>query len=357
VSACRPTTIIGAGPAGLAAALALAGRGQVQIVAPNLPQSGDPARIDAVPAPLLALLLELGVHPTQLDVRELHDMRISAWGTARPEVARGHAVAHVKRPALELALLSAVARAPNIRVTDRVLAEPGRVIDATGRRAASARLVLRPPEPWLARVFWAEGRFDPRAQAFRIAALLEGYAYRLGTAARVMLGVVAPKSAEPPTEEWLRAAGAGWLLAGLPSLCDMRPGRGGVASVQWAERGGGAELAGDAALARDSLSSQGLAAGIADAVALARGLTEPGRQALQRERHLRSLAGLIASSRFAAAPAWSDYGTFLAAHGARASIQPRSPAMLRKASAKPGTARAACTTRPALPRPDTATSQ
>ena len=91
--------VVGAGPVGLAAVLAAARRGRSLLVARRTP-AAEPPRIDAVPAPFLALLLELGVHPDLLGVRRLHDTRLVAWERAEPEVIRGPATAHMKSTTL-----------------------------------------------------------------------------------------------------------------------------------------------------------------------------------------------------------------------------------------------------------------
>ena len=64
------TAILGAGPAGLAAALALSSRGGARIITPSLPAATDVPRVDMVPAAFLAFLLELGIHPGQIGVHE-----------------------------------------------------------------------------------------------------------------------------------------------------------------------------------------------------------------------------------------------------------------------------------------------
>ena len=313
------TTILGAGPAGLAAALGLAAREQVRIIAPTVPAATDAPRVDMVPATFLAFLLELGVHPAQLGVSELHDVRIMAWGGAQPETVRGNAMAHVERPALELALLAAVTRASRAAIVSAATAEPigseERVIDATGRRAASARRTVGLPQPWIARVFSRRGQFDRQDQAFRMAALPAGYAYRMASPRLMTIGVVLSRTLGTMTaaeiEACVRSAGAGWILAGAGRLDSLPPGRGGVASVQWSTGSGSAELVGDALLARDSLSAQGLCTGISHAVAVARHSGDARRYPEPLQRHLGMLAGAIEASRFRAEPAWEQYLHFV----------------------------------------------
>jgi len=66
-------------------------------------------------------------------------------------------------------------------------------------------------------------------------------------------------------ERQLQEVGAGWILIGLPALASLIPGKVSAASVQWATDGAGWRI-GDALWARDTLSSQGLAAGISEAL-------------------------------------------------------------------------------------------
>ena len=112
----RDTAILGAGPAGLAAALSLSSWGGARIITPGLPAATDVPRVDMVPAAFVAFLLELGIHPGQIGVRDLHDVRRIAWSDAVSETVRGSAVAHVERPALELALLAALERMSGTKI-------------------------------------------------------------------------------------------------------------------------------------------------------------------------------------------------------------------------------------------------
>jgi 2-polyprenyl-6-methoxyphenol hydroxylase-like FAD-dependent oxidoreductase len=317
------TAILGAGPVGLATSLALVGRGGARIVTSNRPVATEVPRVDMVPATFLAFLLELGIHPAQLGVRELHDRRLIAWSDATPEAVRGAAVAHVERPALELAMLAALERMSTRAVIFKSFSDPAnlaeRVIDATGRRAVTATRVHGPDEPWIARVFSRRGEFDRAGQAFRMAALPAGYAYRLASPRLLAVGVIVSKSAAAMTpsdiEKYLRDSGADWLLHDIGSLERFHGGKGGVASVQWSTGPTGTPRIGDAALARDSLSAQGLASGIADAVAMVRGagkINWPDRIREQRVRHLKYLTRLLRRSRFRAEPPWVAYQGFLA---------------------------------------------
>jgi hypothetical protein len=318
------TAILGAGPAGLAAALALSGRGGVRIISPTIPTATDAARVDMVPATFLAFLLELGVHPSQIGVRDLHDVRFIAWTGATPETVRGAAMAHVERPALELALLAAVERMSGVRIlpfsTSHLTGPDEQVIDATGRRAFSTTRTIGLTDPWIARVFSLRGEFEQADQAFRMAVLPDGYVYRLASPRLLAVGVVLSKAAGRLTpqdiEKYIRAAGAGWVIEGLHPLDSIQAGKGGVASVQWSPGPATMLRVGDASLARDSLSAQGLCSGLSDAASLVRGAVRldhwADRQREQLTRHLRYLATTIDRSRFHAESAWSDYRQFLA---------------------------------------------
>ena len=59
-----------------------------------------------------------------------------------------------------------------------------------GMAAVTASRRVKPPAPWVARTFWAERAPSDVVTAFGIAALPDGYAYRLVTAATITVGVV-----------------------------------------------------------------------------------------------------------------------------------------------------------------------
>lgn len=140
-----------------------------------------------------------------------------------------------------------------------------------------------------------------------------GYVYRLGTPALLSFGIVAPGRlplAAMPCE--LRQLGLGWILGGLPSLETMTVGRSGIASVQWGEGPDHPIRVGDAALARDALSSQGLANGLSDALQASedeKGLWRRHKEECQA--HLTSLIREIQRCWCGNSSDWIGYQTFL----------------------------------------------
>jgi hypothetical protein len=328
------TVVLGAGPVGLIAALAAARRGRTTLVTPHWPPRPCKPRIDVIPAPFLTLLLELGVDPGQLDIEHLHDARLVAWETAEPTVRRCPASAHVERSRLECALAYAAGRAPNIEVVVKIgdwpSLRPNLVIDATGRAAISAEQRVAPRRLWHAQTFYTATHVSKAVQGFRMAALPSGYVYRLGSAHHLMVGVVRCGARRSPDEieDDIRASGGSWLLAGVPHLISMCRGRGGATSVQWSEGGYSPTRVGDASLARDSLASQGIAAGGSDALQLASGTLPQAapwldRVADQRNRHLAALRATIAACRFDGHSTWTEYARFIASHTQNGQSEPR----------------------------------
>jgi hypothetical protein len=135
-----------------------------------------------------------------LGVDRLHDGRWASWETQVPEWQAGPRTAHVERPRLECALADVVRATGNVTiVVERARPQCAdrhsgngwsarHVIDATGRAAVTACTRVRPAAPWGSLFFWTPHcGADP---AFRIAALANGYAYRLGCADTIGIGVV-----------------------------------------------------------------------------------------------------------------------------------------------------------------------
>jgi len=198
------------------------------------------------------------------------------------------------------------------------------LIDATGRRCFTATKTVHPVKRWAARTFLAPRRSSEDDPELKIAALPEGFVYRLGSSRHVVLGFAGRNTAIAGTpselEQRLLEEGSGWILNGLPRISELIPGKSSVASIQWSIDGVGL-MVGDAALSRDSLSSQGVAAGISDALYCASALRNGDdlgllrlRRVEQREAHLRSLQQTIQTCRFRNESTWKDYADFVALH-------------------------------------------
>ena len=331
----------------MVAALELSKHYPTALITPRLPSADDPLRVEAVPAALLALLVEYGIHPRRVGVDRLHEARLIAWENNRFAESVGPVSAHVERPALDLALLDVLVASRRVQIIlsgsalslddiDDLQRKGVRLIDATGRRSVLARKRVHPARPWAARTFLTSRQSCPAGGEFRIAALPGGFVYRLGAAEYLLLGLVVrgnTVTGDPAAvARYLHEYEADWILEDLPGLADMTPGRVWPASVQWTTGDIGTRI-GDAALARDILSSQGLASGISEALYAAAIKDSAGetllslRQAEQRESHLRSLASLIARCRFRDHAAWREYAEFI--EGNLAHQQPASSIALR----------------------------
>jgi 2-polyprenyl-6-methoxyphenol hydroxylase-like FAD-dependent oxidoreductase len=312
-------TIIGDGVAALSCALFAARYGPVRLC--GKPSQQRRATVESVPAATLTLLLELGITVDELDVNRLTRDRLVAWEITRPQRHRGPVCAHLDNSALHAALWRRVEAEPAITLTHRVQpadARPGWV-DASGRRAVTARTHLRPPRTWTAATVTVQ---TPAASTteIQLAAAPCGYAYRLGSAHATTIGWVGPD--RPPRNATdLRArienGGAGWLLADDILAATAAPTLRRPASMCLPVVGGPAIPIGDAALTRDALAAQGLSIGLSDA----RLVTDPSitaaamsaRRADAAARHLRHLSTMIAACAYAHTPAWSQYHMWLTA--------------------------------------------
>jgi 2-polyprenyl-6-methoxyphenol hydroxylase-like FAD-dependent oxidoreductase len=314
--------ILGGGPVGLTTALIAARQGRVLVVLPRQAHARTPLRIDCVPVSLLALFIELGLHPAELGVTAVHHHRLVAWESALPQVVRGAGTVHIVRPILERRLLERVRACRAITIITGAmlgaLPAAGRLLDATGRRAITAEHRYLPANPAILRASIVRGVFSRAQQAFRLASLPTGYAYRLGTRDMLMLGLVQGREqwrlSAAPLAEKLSAAGTEWLLSGIPRSANDSS-MGGVASVQWSSGSGRAIRIGDAAVARDALASQGIANGISAGLSLFEGL-DAGKSYRRRRRteihsHLTTLLELVRSSAHSAHPFWENYAAFL----------------------------------------------
>ena len=333
--------IVGGGPAGLLCALSAARHMSVALVLDEragTPES-RPHSIEAVPAPLFALLIEFGVSPRGVGVEQLHRERVGAWLSATPTVLVTPTTAHLVRPRLEVALLqralstqrisAIVAKRHRIESADGYWYGSGwcarRLIDATGRRALTAQQRIRPTRPWVAHLWTMRCPRAQHAGALRTAALRDGYAYRLGTERELTVGLVGPDyhhvRSAADLADILQAGGASWLIEGL-EFDERERATTRVASVQWVDEGKDTPpnllRVGDAALARDALSSQGLATSLSDALCAVAALrTANGADLLcirhrqQRRAHLTALSGYASSHRWHSSPAWLEYTHWL----------------------------------------------
>jgi hypothetical protein len=311
----RATTVLGSGVAATACALFAARHGPVTLAgAPPLRRA---TAVESVPAATLALLLELGIVPRELDVARLLRGRTVTWERAEPLHHDGPACAHLDRSALLHALWRRVVADARVTVVPGgagPAAPPGRLVDATGARARTAVAVGRRPGAWTAAtVTLARGDADP---GLRLAAAPDGYGYRLGSASSLTIGWVC--SGRPPRDGpalWRRIeSNSAWLLTGLPGPPGeptyRRP-----AGLALPVAADAAVPIGDAALTRDALASQGTAIALSDACLAAEPRTTDaeltGRRTDARGRHLRHLTETLRTCRFAAEPTWDSYRRWL----------------------------------------------
>jgi len=340
--------VLGGGPAGLVAALVAARSARTVLVLNRPPRHEGPLRIDAVPARTLALLVELGIAPQTIGAETLHERQDACWQSATPEWKRAAKTAHIERPRLELALFEVLRADGRIHVVidDTRLKSRGNffgpswrarhLIDATGRAAVTARARLGARPAWGSRFFWTTRRATLATPDFRIAALPDGYAYRLGAAEHIGIGIVGRGALlkADAVADLRRDEAFAWLCEDMPPLGAMTAGAAGATSVQWATPGPAA-LIGDAAIARDPLSSLGLAASLSDAHYAVAALLADNADALrdrQRENlgaHLQHLRETLRHCRHRDAPHWAAYENFVAASIAGGAAARPAPALQR----------------------------
>jgi len=285
--------------------------------------SEKPPRVDAIPAGLLALFVELGIHPHAIGAHDLHESILSTWRDEKPRLKRTSAKVHIDRGALERELQILSEHAGVKLVSRNAVDSFDNVIDATGRRAICAEKVVAPDDPWIARVWHHSGEFSHTQGALRIAPTNIGYAYRIGTRTELTVGFVTPRSMEFHSsiecEACLRCSGGGWVLAGIPKLQSLRGSRGGTASVQWSCNQEAVAL-GDSFFAPDALASQGIALGVSAALRFVRGELDAIENRLS---HLTNLRRMIGECRYNGFPSWRSYDAFLAEHSrAQDGIEP-----------------------------------
>src|SRR5215467_3573005 len=322
--------VLGSGPIGLLCALRGRQLGMdVDIYTNRLPLPQDPPRIECVPAQVVALLVEFGVSPTRIGVDALFHERIMQWSGRTVVLRQTPDVAHVGRPALDIALLETA-----LRTGARISALQGGhleafrwrsngeclFLDASGRSAVTAMQRMGPKRPLVARLFHLPMRPGLYGSGLMVAAGTEGYAYRLANAATLTIGVVGRKDFVRGDSRQIVeriAAFAPWLVRDIANA-DLQSGASGAASVQWsgADNVGGIRV-GDASFARDALASQGLAMGFSDAL---KAIIQPDHGLRKSPRadekktillHCRRVVRQINSSTFRSAPPWIEYSEFL----------------------------------------------
>ena len=324
--------IFGGGPTALACALWCAREGPVKIFLPCKPNVElVPQRIEIVPINVVGGLVELGIHPHTIGVFNVIEQRLIAWNAAEPTSEVTKAAAHLERPSLENELLKLATRQTRVElcVSDSASARAAAleyaqrgacVIDATGRRASLASRRFRPRRPWVARMFHVSSESTMPLAPFMAAALPFGYVFRATGHRFCTIGIVGYGSSIAGSSvdicERLKKSEAAWIIEDIAArpwtMAGAKP-----ASIQWAD-GDDVTSIGDAALARDALSSQGLASGLMDARYAAAIRTFEDRRAiadrsdLARIAHGESLARMIATCRWRGEPVWREYMDFLA---------------------------------------------
>jgi hypothetical protein len=277
------------------------------------------------------------VHPFDIGARRLHRSRSIAWGTASWVQVESAASAHIDRPRLDAALLALIRSHPDIDIRLAGAgalsgSEPSRdyqLFDATGRRSRFARLKLAVEDApvcqtWTRPLPAHEGG-DAGPDGFQIAALAQGYVYRLRSASTELVGWCgSPELMSTGPDGWARVlsnAGLAWpeladANTGAPSA-GWRRGKAGCAGPQRCEALPGIILVGDAAFARDVLCSQGLATGLSDAMYASAADSGSNLGAWnqhrleQYARHLESLIALVRTCRFRDSGFWKSYARAL----------------------------------------------
>lgn len=332
------THVVGSGPVALAAALRLASSRRVALHLSRRTVLAShrglaTTSIEAVPAATLALLVELGVHPFAIGARALHRSKRVAWESPDWIHVDAPAVAHLERPALEHSLFALVQDHPNIDVREvsaesmraLAVAEDGQVFDATGRRsrfALSKHVIEGGPigRTWT-RLKSVQPQTPAQPDAFQIAALPEGYVYRLASECSELIGWCGSSSLLAVSlDGWNRIlAESGLTWQEVPTanseggFAPWQRGKAGSAGAQRCMPASGFVPLGDAAYARDVLCSQGLAIGLSDAM-YALDVDSPSKLAAWNQHrheqyvsHLVSLLRAIGACRYRASKFWRRY--------------------------------------------------
>lgn len=342
----KPEVIVmGSGPAAMLCALAAARdklRVHLFVLERNRFDARDFRSVEAVPAGLMALLIEFGIVPSQMGIFASYSNRLLAWETEVPVASACPPTVYLERPALDRALFAQMLRYENIGIEpfaghapswDGLSWKLGNLeatyfIDATGRRAFSAQRRIAPAMRWFACVWEFAPRSSNRASSpLAIASLSGGYVYRIASPALITLGAVGPRLGKVRRFDDLRAiledSRAGWIASGL-SAPSHGEGSCMSSNVQWSSDDDCASRnlirIGDASLAREPLASQGISIALSDALYAIAAINNhqlrmlQRRQAEQRARHLDSLRSIIARGRHRGSPDWDEYHKWIAGH-------------------------------------------
>jgi len=78
--------VLGGGPAGLFCGIAAASEKRVLVLCDsrNSAHPTDPKTLEAVPATLLALFMQFGIHPADIGINRLYMNREAAWSDTTP---------------------------------------------------------------------------------------------------------------------------------------------------------------------------------------------------------------------------------------------------------------------------------
>lgn len=314
--------VVGMGPAGFFAAVQLARHASVALI--GRPPEAHPAapRLELVPEASLRWVRSL--LGTVEGIEPFEESRRVAWQHADAETQSMRSVL-VDRSVFDRSLLALLcgqreiswelrrvgALGPGPHVFGPVRAR--RVLDATGRASLTATRRLRLRRPFFGRSFAAPRPAAVR-RGFALAALPEGYVVRIVSERHTVLTLFSSSSQARLLNrlpERAQRAGAGFILEGLPRLDQFVAGPTLPASVQ-ASAGDSLRI-GDAAFARDTLSSQGLASALADAAYGAAVRTDfdarqlAARQAAGLAQHLDTIAELVGACRYLQQGCWRDY--------------------------------------------------
>jgi|GEM_PF-2538851 len=323
----RKLLVLGGGPVGLMAAICARRNGlEAEVRSSVWPSQEDAATLESVPSQTMALLVETGIFPRSVGVDKVFTEQVRQWDRSGPSRKMTTGRVHLSRPELDIALLGLAESLGVVLTPERIdrntaleHAEDGKtVFDASGRSSVTASAVSRPRRPIVGRQ-WLFETNEATVATFGIGAGKDGYFYRMGNAHRICLGVVGNGALMRRVWPEVRAEVAeiaAWLIDDLPEEF-AEIGRSGATTMQWSEGRRGPPQIGDAVVAQDALSSQGLAVGLVDAVQsvlalLGRPVTASPADRSGTISSGRSLvAEIVAMSPFAGDQLWAEYLEFL----------------------------------------------